>query len=104
MAGRPGQADTIVPGNAAAVDLDRPFSSLARLGTGFLSKFEVSEISSSPILEHLSFIDSPGVLSGHKQTLNRGYSYEDVVCWFAARSDRIVCDISNLNAQFLTYA
>jgi polynucleotide 5'-kinase involved in rRNA processing len=90
MAGRPGQADNIVPGNAAAVDPDRPFLSLAKFGADFLSKFEVSEISSSPILEHLSFVDSPGVLAGSKQTLNRGYSYENVVEWFASRSDRIV--------------
>lgn len=89
MAGRPGQADTLVPGNAAAVDVDRPFASLSRFGTSFLSKFQISELT-SPLLDTLSFIDTPGVLSGAKQTIDRGYSFETVVEWFAARADRIL--------------
>jgi GTP-binding protein EngB required for normal cell division len=89
MAGRPGQGDTLVPGNAAAVDLDRPFASLARFGVSFLSKFQVSEVP-SPILDMISFIDTPGILSGSKQTMDRGYSFETVVEWFAARADRIL--------------
>jgi GTPase SAR1 family protein len=89
MAGRPGQSDTLVPGNAAAVDLDRPFASLARFGVSFLSKFQVAEVS-SPILDMISFVDTPGILSGSKQTMDRGYSFENVVEWFAARSDRIL--------------
>jgi GTPase SAR1 family protein len=89
MAGRPGQADTLVPGNAAAVDVDRPFASLGRFGTTFLSKFQVSELS-SPLLDQISLIDTPGVLSGSKQTIDRGYSFETVVEWFAARADRIL--------------
>lgn len=89
MAGRPGQADTSVPGNAAAIDLDRPFSALSRFGVSFLSRFQVAELS-SPILESISFIDTPGVLSGTKQTVDRGYVFENVIEWFAARADRIL--------------
>jgi GTP-binding protein EngB required for normal cell division len=89
MAGRPGSTDTLVPGNAAAVDVNRPFASLSRFGTSFLSKFQVSELS-SPLLDSISFVDTPGVLSGAKQTVDRGYSFETVVEWFAARSDRIL--------------
>lgn len=89
MATKPGQADGIVPGNAAAVDIDRPFSSLARFGISFLSRFEVSELA-SPILDNISFIDTPGILSGEKQRVERGYSFEHVVEWFAERADRIL--------------
>lgn len=89
MAGRPGQADAIVPGNAAAVDVERPFASLARFGVSFLSRFEVSELS-SPILDSLSFVDTPGVLAGTEKMTERGYPFEKVIEWFAARADRIL--------------
>eukprot|EP00177_Eucheuma_denticulatum_P003038 GFKZ01005467.1.p1 GENE.GFKZ01005467.1~~GFKZ01005467.1.p1 ORF type:complete len:625 (-),score=80.36 GFKZ01005467.1:1686-3560(-) len=89
MAGRPGQAEGVMPGNAAAVDVDRPFSSLGRFGVSFLSRFEVSELA-SPILDSISFIDTPGILSGEKQRVERGYSFEHVVEWFAERADRIL--------------
>jgi hypothetical protein len=42
------------------------------------------------ILKNLTLIDSPGVLSGEKQTLGRSYSYDDVLNWFAERSDMII--------------
>lgn len=89
MVARPGQAEGVVPGNAAAVDVDRPFSSLSRFGTNFLSRFEVSEVA-SPILDNISFVDTPGILSGEKQRVERGYSFEHVVEWFAERADRIL--------------
>lgn len=89
MAGRPGQAEGVMPGNAAAVDVERPFSSLSRFGVSFLSRFEVSELA-SPILDNISFIDTPGILSGEKQRVERGYSFEHVVEWFAERADRIL--------------
>lgn len=89
MTGRPGQAEGVMPGNAAAVDVNRPFSSLARFGVSFLSRFEVSELA-SPILDNISFIDTPGILSGEKQRVERGYSFEHVVEWFAERADRIL--------------
>ena len=89
MSGRPGQAEGIIPGNAAAVDIDRPFTSLSRFGNNFLSRFEISELA-SPILDNISFIDTPGILSGEKQSIERDYSFEEVVEWFAERSDRIL--------------
>lgn len=89
MASRPGQAEGVIPGNAAAVDVDRPFSSLGRFGISFLSRFEVSELQ-SPILDNISFVDTPGILSGEKQRVERGYSFERVIEWFAERADRIL--------------
>ncbi|KAJ8908159.1 hypothetical protein NDN08_008253 [Rhodosorus marinus] len=84
-----GKSDRSVPGNAAAVDPRRPFSSLGRFGTAFLNRFEVSELK-CPILDALYFVDTPGILSGEKQRLDRGYNFEEVVQWFAERADRII--------------
>ncbi|KAA8490888.1 EH domain-containing protein 1 [Porphyridium purpureum] len=84
-----GPVERVVPGNAAAVDPNRPFSSLTKFGTAFLNRFEVSEMP-SPILDNVTMVDTPGILSGEKQRVERGYEFEDVVQWFAERSDRIL--------------
>lgn len=84
-----GKTDRIVPGNAAGVDSRRPFSSLGRFGTAFLNRFEVAELS-APILDAMYLVDTPGILSGEKQRLERGYNFEEVVQWFAERADRIL--------------
>jgi len=84
-----GKQDRIVPGNAAAVDPQRPFSSLGRFGTAFLNRFEIAELS-APIMDALYLVDTPGILSGEKQRLDRGYNFEEVVQWFAERADRIL--------------
>ena len=60
-----GATERITPGNALAVQADKPFRGLSQFGTGFLSKFECSQCP-SPILESITFIDTPGInrLSG----------------------------------------
>jgi EH domain-containing protein 1 len=84
-----GTVDRTVPGNAAAVDPARPFAGLGKFGTSFLSRFEIAELP-SPLLESLTLIDTPGVLSGEKQRVDRGYNFEDIVKWFSERADRIL--------------
>jgi len=84
-----GMSERIVPGNAAAVQNDKPFKNLEKFGMAFLNRFEVAEVP-APILEHITFIDSPGVLSGEKQRVNRGYNFGKVIKYWAGRVDRIV--------------
>ena len=58
--------ERVVPGNAAAVQKDKPFTTLDTFGIQFLNRFEVAEVA-SPLLDHITFIDSPGILAGEKQ-------------------------------------
>lgn len=84
-----GETERLLPGNAATVQSDLPFSGLSNFGTSFLSKFNVS-FTNSPLCEYLTLIDTPGVLSGDKQRLGRSYDYVKTVEWFSQRSDMIL--------------
>lgn len=80
--------DRIIPGSAAVVSTNLPYSTLDRFGQEFLNKFQVSYVN-SPILDNITLIDTPGVLSGEKQSVGRAY-YPEVVKWFANRADLIL--------------
>jgi len=103
--------DNVIPGNALAVQSDRPFRSLQKFGGAFLTKFECAECALPPLtpenepkegdsvkkrtangslLRHISFVDTPGILSGEKQRLGRSYDFTGVIEWFAGRCDRIL--------------
>jgi len=84
-----GEEDRTIPGNALSVDQERPFTSVAKFGTGFLSKFEAS-LTPSDILKSVTFVDTPGVLSGEKQRIGRDYDFPECVKWFANVSDTIL--------------
>merc|ERR1719383_1251534 len=84
-----GNVERNVPGNAACMDSTKPFKTLAKFGMGFMNKFNVSEVP-APILETITFVDSPGILSGEKQRIGRNYDFPKVVEWFAYKSDRIL--------------
>ncbi|CAG2121133.1 unnamed protein product, partial [Medioppia subpectinata] len=79
----------LIPGNALVIDADRQFRQLAKFGNPFLNRLQISE-TNSEVLESLSFIDTPGILSGEKQRTDRGYDFTGVLQWFAERVDRIV--------------
>ncbi|KAJ1793112.1 hypothetical protein LPJ59_004761, partial [Coemansia sp. RSA 2399] len=83
-----GPEPKIIPGHAAAVSGDLPFSGLTKFGTKFLSRFQVAQLN-NPLLSNLTLIDTPGILSGSKQ-INRGYDFISVINWFAERSDLIL--------------
>jgi len=93
-----GEHDQVIPGNALVVDRSLPFTQLSHLGNAFLSRFECSKLA-SPVLEAVTLIDSPGVLAGDKQRVQRGYDFEAVVKWFADRVDMILMlwDVSKLD-------
>mmetsp|Transcript_5369 Transcript_5369/g.11084 ORF Transcript_5369/g.11084 Transcript_5369/m.11084 type:complete len:626 (+) Transcript_5369:647-2524(+) len=92
----PTASDSVIPGNALAVQSDRPFRSLQRFGAAFLDKLECAQTSTcaeggkADILNLITFVDTPGVLAGEKQRIGRSYDYTGVVEWFAGRCDRIL--------------
>ncbi|KAM3343252.1 EH domain-containing protein 1-like [Capsicum galapagoense] len=84
-----GPDERSIPGNTIAVQADMPFSGLTSFGTAFLSKFECSQMP-HPLLENITLVDTPGVLSGEKQRTQRSYEFTGVTSWFAAKSDLIL--------------
>lgn len=84
-----GPEERTIPGNALSVHPDLPFRGLERFGVSFLSRFEGSQLPSS-VLKSVTLVDTPGILSGEKQRVNRGYDFTKVVSWFADRADLII--------------
>jgi len=93
-----GEVDSSTPGNALVVDNSLPFTQLSHFGNTFLSRLECARLP-SPVLEGLTLIDTPGVLSGEKQRIKRGYEFEAIVKWFSDRVDMILLlfDVSKLD-------
>jgi len=81
--------DKIIPGAALCSQADRPFRGLSPMGNNFLNRFEGVEMD-SPILNNITLVDTPGILSGQKQSMGRNYDYEQVMKWFAERADLII--------------
>jgi EH domain-containing protein 1 len=75
-----GENDKIVPGNALTVAPGSPFGGLKYFGNNFLTRLEGS-IVNAPVLEKLTLVDTPGVLSGEKQKLNRTYDFDQIIKW-----------------------
>ncbi|XP_056646227.1 EH domain-containing protein 3 [Diorhabda carinulata] len=79
----------MIPGNALVVDPKRQFRPLSKFGNAFLNRLQCSLVN-SPVLQNISIIDTPGILSGEKQRVDRGYDFTGVLEWFAERVDRII--------------
>ncbi|CAK0907781.1 unnamed protein product [Prorocentrum cordatum] len=84
-----GQEPQIIPGNALVYDQSLPFTPLRAFGNSFLSRLECARMP-NPVLEGVTFIDTPGVLSGERQRLKRGYDFEEVMQWFAEHAAMII--------------
>jgi EH domain-containing protein 1 len=78
-----------IPGNALVVDPKKQFRPLSKYGNAFLNRFQCSTVP-SPVLNAISIVDTPGILSGEKQRVDRGYDFTGVLEWFAERVDRII--------------
>lgn len=83
------EKDGIIPGNALVVDPKKQFRPLSKFGNAFLNRFQCSLVN-SPVLKNISIVDTPGILSGEKQRVDRGYDFTGVLEWFAERVDRII--------------
>jgi len=83
------EEDGKIPGNVLSVDSNKPFRHLQQFGGTFLSRFEASQ-SNSEALRSVTLLDTPGILAGEKQLVNRGYDFAGVLSWFAERADRII--------------
>lgn len=69
-----GHEERITPGNTLCVMPDKPYTGLTAFGTGFLSKFQ-SASCPARLLEEITIVDTPGVLSGEKQRIERSYNF-----------------------------
>jgi len=84
-----GDTEGVIPGNALVVDPKKQFRPLSKFGNAFLNRLQCSTVD-SPVLKGISIVDSPGILSGEKQRVDRGYDFTGVLEWFAERVDRIL--------------
>lgn len=84
-----GSQEGIIPGNALVVDPKKQYRPLAKFGNSFLNRFQCSQLD-SPVLQSMTIVDTPGILSGEKQRVERGYDFTGVLEWFAERVDRII--------------
>ncbi len=84
-----GDQNGVVPGNALVVDPKKQFRPLSKFGNAFLNRFQCSMLP-NPVLESISIVDTPGILSGEKQRVDRGYEFAEVIEWLAERVDRII--------------
>jgi len=80
--------DQIIPGNSLILDERLPFKSLSQMESSFFDHFHAATCK-SPVLEHLMFMDTPGILGVEKARANRGYDYHHISRWFATKSDMI---------------
>ena len=68
---------------------DLPYRGLEKFGSQFMESLESSRFQ-CPLLESITIVDTPGVLSAHQSGKDRPYDFPGVMEWFAERSDLIL--------------
>lgn len=86
---RGGLEERRTPGHTLAVQPDLPYQALNHFGAAFLSRLEGATCP-APLLDAVTLVDTPGVLSGEKQRVERQYDFVGAVEWFAARADMVL--------------
>ena len=71
-----------VMGTSLAANGDMPFQSLNQFGSAFLTHLRGASLPVA-LLKHAYLIDTPGILSGQKQTASREYDFAQVVRFMA---------------------
>uniref|UniRef100_A0A0B7AE20 EF-hand domain-containing protein n=1 Tax=Arion vulgaris TaxID=1028688 RepID=A0A0B7AE20_9EUPU len=84
-----GETESVIPGNALVVDPKKQFKPLTKFGNAFLNRFQCSQMK-NPVLDSITIVDTPGILSGEKQRVDRGYDFAGVLEWLAEHVDRII--------------
>mmetsp|Transcript_3874 Transcript_3874/g.6054 ORF Transcript_3874/g.6054 Transcript_3874/m.6054 type:complete len:599 (-) Transcript_3874:244-2040(-) len=84
-----GPDDRIIPGQSLTVKSNLPYRGLEQFGSAFLERFEGAQFRSE-LLSKVTLIDTPGVLSGKKQKIDRHYDFAGVAGWFIERCDMIM--------------
>lgn len=84
-----GEEQRLIHGNAAICLPQLPYQGLATFGSSFLGSFQALALPSD-ILKEITFIDTPGVLSGSKQRIGRDYEFASICAWMAERADLVL--------------
>ncbi|VDM37549.1 unnamed protein product [Toxocara canis] len=90
----------VVMGTSLAADSSLPFQSLNMFGSAFLTRMRGATLS-APILQYITLIDTPGILSGQKQRTSRGYDFASVVDMIILLFDTSKLDISDEYKQVI---
>lgn len=82
-----GDKDSQMHGFSAVADPCLPFDSVKeKLGDEFLKSFLVSKVANAKALDHMIFVDSPGILSQDQSK----YDFLRSVTWFADRASMVL--------------
>eukprot|EP00747_Dinoflagellata_sp_TGD_P166030 gnl/TRDRNA2_/TRDRNA2_188204_c0_seq1.p1 gnl/TRDRNA2_/TRDRNA2_188204_c0~~gnl/TRDRNA2_/TRDRNA2_188204_c0_seq1.p1 ORF type:complete len:473 (-),score=92.81 gnl/TRDRNA2_/TRDRNA2_188204_c0_seq1:39-1457(-) len=84
-----GEEERLIHGNAATCMKELPYQGLSAFGGNFLNSFQTL-VQPAGILRDITFIDTPGVLSGSKQRIGRDYDFASVCAWLAQRADLVL--------------
>lgn len=76
-----GTQETVIPGNALVVDPKKQFRPLSKFGNAFLNRLQCSMVDCD-VLKSLTIIDTPGILSGEKQRVDRGYVMSRILSFY----------------------